>query len=428
MSLKNDIEELLRAQVITEETAADIHQYYEDKPGTANRRLIIIFGVLGALLSGMGVILIMAYNWIDLTVFTKSLISFIPLLIAQAFGLFTLLKRRYHREWREGSGVAIVLGMGACLFLISQIYHYPGTVSTLLFRWMLLILPVGYILNSGSASLLYIAGITWYTCLLSYFTSPYTEVWIYWLLLLLIIPYYIYLTRARFEGLTTVLHHWAIPVSLTIILGGFTVDHGVWMYIAYFSLFGLFFIIGNIPTFNRYPKLQNGYYMTGQVGSAIMLIMLSFKWFWEKLPEKIFSSGEVVWAPEFWIAALLTVGATGMLIMQNRYSKSLRYEPFAYVYLLFLICFFIGFYSVYAVVLINIILLVSGIWTIRKGNREGDFAELNFGLLIFTVLIFSRFFDSNISFLLRGLAFILVGMGFFFVNYRLYRKKLAHEK
>src|SRR5690606_37898099 len=97
MSLKKDIDELLQSEVITEETAVRIRQYYEDHSGSANHRLIVIFGVLGALLSGMGVILIMAYNWVELTTVTKSIIAFFPLLIAQIAGLYTVLGRRYER-------------------------------------------------------------------------------------------------------------------------------------------------------------------------------------------------------------------------------------------------------------------------------------------------------------------------------------------
>ncbi len=428
MSLKKDIDELLQSEVITEETAVRIRRYYEDHSGSASHRLIVIFGVLGALLSGMGVILIMAYNWVELTTVTKSIIAFFPLLIAQIAGLYTLLRRRDEQVWREGSGVAIVLGMGACLFLISQIFHYPGSIASLLLTWMLLILPVAYILNSSGASLLYIAGITYYTSHISYFFSSYSEVWIYWLLLLLILPYYYSIIKHRFYSYFTTLHHWAIPLSLTIVLGGFAGDQGVWMYFAYFSLFGLFFIIGNTPPFSRYQKFQNGFYLIGQIGSAIMLIMLSFKWFWKNLPEHIQPLNEIISASEFWLALAITLAATLLLIIRMRSSKSLRKEPFAYVFLAFIVCFYVGTITIYAFIFINVVILIVGIWTIRSANKKSDFAELNFGLLIFTVLIFSRFFDSNISFLLRGLAFILVGMGFFFVNYQLYRKKASHEK
>src|SRR5699024_10101792 len=162
MRLRKEIDELLQANVITEETAQKIREYYEGNSGSANRRLIVIFGILGALLSGMGVILIMAYNWADLSVAIKSIIAFVPLFIAQLAGFYTLGWQRHNPVWKEGSGVAIIMGVGACLFLISQIYNYPESENSLLFLWMLLILPVPYILNSGAASMIYIGGITYH--------------------------------------------------------------------------------------------------------------------------------------------------------------------------------------------------------------------------------------------------------------------------
>lgn len=428
MSLKNDIEELLSANVIDSDTAARIRKYYDEHPGSASHRLILIFGVLGALISGMGIILIMAYNWSDLSIQTKSIISFIPLALAQITGAFTLWQRQGRREWHEGSGVALFMAVGACLFLISQIYHFPGNATSLILTWMLLIVPVVYILDAGVVSLLFLVGITWYTSSLSYFSYPYSEAWEYWGLLFLILPYYVHLIRQRPQSMITTLHHWVVPFSLTIILGGFTTHYGLWMYIAYFSMFGMFFILGNSHPFRSYIKIQNGYYLIGQIGSAILLIMLSFKWFWKSLPEHIHPLSEAFRAPEFWLATLFTTSTLVMFLLRIRTYPGLLKEPFAYVFLFFPLCLYVGLISEFAYILVNLIIFVLAIMTIRKGNLSSDFTELNFGLLIVAVLIFSRFFDSNISFLIRGIAFILVGVGFFFVNYTMYRNKVAHEK
>src|SRR5690625_1705135 len=428
MSVRKEIDELLQANVITEETAQRIRQYYEENTGSANRRLVVIFGILGALLSGMGVILIMAYNWADLGIQTKTIMAFDPLLIAQIAGFYTLGWQRNNPVWREGSGVAIIMGVGACLFLISQIYNYPEAENYLLFIWMLLILPVPYLLNSGAASMIYLGGITYYGAYLGYFTSGTSDVWTYWLLLGAIFPYYIYLIRSRFHEFYTVIHHWIVPLSIIIVMGGFTGAHGLWMYFAYFSLFGAFFILGHLQPFSTYPHLQNGYYQMGQIGTAIMMIMLSFKWYWNQIPERLGEMVDPMGAPEFWFAVILMGLALILLLAGIRQNRSLITEPFAIMFLFFIPCFYVGTFSVYGYLLMNLLILITGVLTIRKGNLESDFAELNFGLLIFTVLIFSRFFDSNISFLLRGLAFIVAGLGFFLVNYRMYRKKLSYEQ
>lgn len=428
MSIRKEIDELLEAQVISEETAQKIRHYYEENTGSANRRLVVIFGILGALLSGMGVILIMAYNWADLGIRTKSIMAFVPLVIAQLAGFYTLGWQRNNPVWREGSGVAIIMGVGACLFLISQIYNYPETENFLLFTWMLLILPVPYILNSGAASMIYIGGITYYGAYLGYFTNNIADAWTYWLLLGAIFPYYIFLMRRRLHEFYTVIHHWIVPLSIVIVMGGFTGAHGLWMYFAYFSMFGVFFILGHLFPFTTYPNLQNGYYQMGQVGTAIMMITLSFKWFWNHIPRRLGELVQPTGAPEFWFAGWWTVLAIVLLVVGIRQNRTLIKEPFAYIFLVFILCFYVGTFSLSGYFLINLLILITGVLTIRKGNLASDFAELNFGLLIFTVLIFSRFFDSNISFLLRGLAFIVAGLGFFLVNYRMYRKKLSYEK
>jgi hypothetical protein len=49
----------------------------------------------------------------------------------------------------------------------------------------------------------------------------------------------------------------------------------------------------------------------------------------------------------------------------------------------------------------------------------------NVGLLTIIVLIVTRFFDINISFLWRGLVFMALGIGFFLTNYLLIKRAKA---
>ncbi|MFT6335528.1 MAG: putative membrane protein [Saprospiraceae bacterium] len=63
MSLINDIEKLIGEGIISEETANRIKNYYKSKEVKSSNRLLVIFGVLGAFLIGLGIILILAHNW-----------------------------------------------------------------------------------------------------------------------------------------------------------------------------------------------------------------------------------------------------------------------------------------------------------------------------------------------------------------------------
>src|SRR5690625_4458272 len=133
-------------------------------------------------------------------------------------------------------------------------------------------------------------------------------------------------------------------------------------------------------------------------------------------------------APEFWFAVILMGLALILLLAGIRQNRSLITEPFAIMSLCFIPCFDVGTFSVYGYLLMNLLILITGVLTIRKGNLQSDLAELNFGLLIFPVLIFSRLFDSNISFLLRVYAFIVVILGFLMIHYLMYRKKLSYDE
>jgi uncharacterized membrane protein len=92
MSIRNDISDLLKAEIITQETADRIHAYYKSKGGSSTNRLFVVFGILGAILIGLGITLIIAHNWDELSRSTKTVIAFIPLLTGQALCGFTLMK------------------------------------------------------------------------------------------------------------------------------------------------------------------------------------------------------------------------------------------------------------------------------------------------------------------------------------------------
>ena len=92
MNISKDLKELIDANVISTEAADKIDSYYKSKESTSANKLFIVFGVLGALLVGLGVILILAHNWDNLSKIVKTTLAFIPLIIGQLLCLFTLLK------------------------------------------------------------------------------------------------------------------------------------------------------------------------------------------------------------------------------------------------------------------------------------------------------------------------------------------------
>ena len=153
MSLKNDIQDLLNADIISSETAERIQTYYQRKKGQNSNRLFIVFALLGAILIGLGIILIIAHNWDELPRMIKTIFAFVPLIIGQGLCAYTLWKRKESTAWRESSSVFLFFAVGASISLISQIYNIPGNVSSFVLTWMLLILPLVYLLRSSVTSL-----------------------------------------------------------------------------------------------------------------------------------------------------------------------------------------------------------------------------------------------------------------------------------
>ena len=100
-------------------------------------------------------------------------------------------------------------------------------------------------------------------------------------------------------------------------------------------------------------------------------------------------------------------------------------------FIAFAFIFIIGINSsTIAAVLINLLVFTMGVLTIRQGADENHLGILNYGLLIITALVICRFFDAKISFFIRGILFLLIGFGFFFVNYWMLkkRKEMTNDK
>nr|MBP6695882.1 DUF2157 domain-containing protein [Saprospiraceae bacterium] len=88
--LQKDIEELLHKDIIDEKTAEKIYNYYRHKKSNSENPLFIVFGILGAILVGLGIILIIAHNWDHLSRLVKTVIVFIPMAISQILCGYTL--------------------------------------------------------------------------------------------------------------------------------------------------------------------------------------------------------------------------------------------------------------------------------------------------------------------------------------------------
>ncbi|HTE32837.1 MAG TPA: DUF2157 domain-containing protein [Chryseolinea sp.] len=415
--------ELVEARMITEETAGQIRDYYASKPNPAANRLFIVFGILGALLVGMGIVLILAHNWDVLSKPAKLTIGLLPLLTGQSLAAYLLFKKSTSQGWKEATACFLFFGVGISIAIVSQVYNMGGTLGSFLFFWMALALPIVYVLRSSMASMLYICGITWYACETGYFSYPHDHALRYWILLLLTLPFYYFeFIRTERKNNFFYFHNWLLTLSLTICLGLFADHTEELMVVAYVSLFSIFVMLSTIKAFNTDRILTNAFLITGSLGIIGLLLALSFQFYWEELPGYL--PKEILTTPEFIVTVLLSAIAGVLLTIILKSNRFGEVNIKAFAFLLFILLFILGMSSpVLAQIAVNVVILVFAVSTILSGARQNHLGVLNYGLAIVTALIICRFTDTDFSFVVRGLLFIVVGAGFFAANYFMVKKR-----
>jgi hypothetical protein len=224
----------------------------------------------------------------------------------------------------------------------------------------------------------------------------------------------------------TSVFNWFLPLSVLIILGAFINNNGIFGYLMYITFFGLLYNLGKLPFFINQKLRRNGYLVLGSLGTIFMLMLASFEWLWVD----VFRDDILFNCQEGYISIILFISALAVLVYNFLKKSTIGFNLFQYVFILFTSIFFIGFSNhSLPIVLVNLLILALGVMAIKIGADKFHFGILNYGLLIISILIVCRFFDTNMSFVLRGLLFVGVGVGFFATNYMMLKKqKLIKNK
>ena len=73
--------------------------------------------------------------------------------------------------------------------------------------------------------------------------------------------------------------------------------------------------------------------------------------------------------------------------------------------------------------LLNGFVLGLGVFTLLRGIRAGRIFEANLGMLVVAILAIARFFDNDFEFVLKGIAFIAIGLGFLVTNLVVFKRR-----
>jgi uncharacterized membrane protein len=425
--LYRELPALMSNGIITAEIAGKLRVYYgEIKEGSKSRIALILFGVLGALLVGSGIILLLAHNWDELSRATRTVLSFAPLLIGQALAGWTLARKNESVAWREGTATFFILAIGASISLIGQTYHISGDMGKFLLTWMLLSVPLVYLFGATAPALLYLGGITAWAGVRQYEAG---HALFFWPLAALIIPHFWQAVKENRYGIRAIWLMWGISLSFCVATGIVLEGAlpGLWI-VVYSGFFAALFLVGSSYFGEALTLWQRPFQTFGATGIAVLAFLLTYKWPWERIGWQYYQTGAAFHS----IAAIfdyVLAAALGLVTLYFLFGQKHHWQITPLLFGVMPIVSIIGYVvtaaltsEAFTLVLFNFYLFVLGLTTTISGIRNGHLGTVNAGMLILAALIVARFFDSDLEFVIRGLAFILVGIVFLLANWIIIRK------
>lgn len=401
--LKAELPELQRRGVLDAATAERLLQHYADPvmatPVTAARRSQILTAILGALLVGLGLLLLVAHNWEAWSRAMRVAVSVVPLVLAQGLGLWVLLRRHQDTAWTEGVAVFGLAAFAAALALVGQLYHFPSDLDRYLLTVGLMGLPLVYLFRSSVVA----AGVAAAALGWTLSSHPRPDPAAIVLLFAALLPH---VMAAPPSGWRRWLLAETLPplAAVALLVTLFDAERLALLWIL--TVLGLLWL--------RYPpgQIQNWraplprYGFAGVLVSALVMSGLDA---WGAPPDVPASVG--------WSQGLL-VGIFALALLGLALRALLRGDLLAAAGALPALVYGIGIgvdlrpLALVLAVVFNGYVLLIGLALIRIGLLQSRLRLAQSGLVLLAVLILLRFFDSDLPFSLRGLAFILVGAGF----------------
>ena len=429
--LHSQLASLVDKGVIDDATSKRLQGHYDMDHVVADRSLsvmTIILSAIGGLLVGGGVILIFAHNWDQIDRPMRAVLAFTPLLISQVLTVMALFPRHRSQAWNETAAVLMFCAVPACIALIGQTYHISSDTEAFLTWWFVLLLPIIYLLKAHLTALLLIVLATVLGC---FYRSP------YWLCLLALMPYWWLVSFRDQQSIRQSQFAWLYCLSLAIVLPAIVLHFTLFFGNNEFMVMMMLMLLSGALAMYLYggnfePKLgfwKRPFTNVGAVGTSVCGLILTFSDPWEKLLGDEFSMSDTfltVWHAGIlgWLLITLFMGLLLVTIRRAIY----RLLPFSVLWLLVLLSFILPDKDIIAIslaVTVNILMVAAGIWYALLGLKQHSTSQLNFGLLLVMSILMMRFFDQDLSFIGRGIAFIVMGSIFIAINVWYSRRRVS---
>ncbi len=410
--------------ILSEEQVEKIQAHFgptETKP--AYNWAFIIISVIGVLLVGGGIILIFAYNWDNLSRSWRTVLSIAPLALGLAIYGYMLFRQRQSTAWVEGAATFLMLMLASSIALVSQTYHIMGTTEEFLLTWLVPSIALLYLAPSSLCAIIYYIGIAaWATE-----TRGSDAVW-YWALLAAGLAHLWWAWRRK-EAVRYRLVAWA--VALAFPFGWFgTIEQSILLYGFWGSalVLGLMYLLEAFaPGEQHVNPVAQPFRTFGVVAVYVFLMVLTYLENYDPVQvEQLWEgNGYAPWAVRINLAVWIAfVGGYGWLLWRRWQDMPVHgyFTALFPVFLLLLLLIAPGMNNWITRLAANLYLMAWGVAYLYAGIRYSRMGLVNLGMLIVLALISFRFFDTDWSYLAKGIAFVGLGLAFLGTNLVLSRR------
>ncbi|MBN2653234.1 MAG: DUF2157 domain-containing protein [Spirochaetales bacterium] len=403
-------------QIISADQSKKIIEYFssDDVARKQRSQIVGVFSTLAGLLIGLGVILLVSFNWNELGRVAKTILSFVPWGISTA-GLVYVFFNKKSKILTEGAALLQVLSTGAGLSLLALIYPSGGEIYNLLFLWLICTLPVMYLMNSVSISALYLIILTQWTGSIQFFSL---NGHYFWIMLAIWLPYLFFAKKKSQSHF--IVQQWFLVATLLINLGIVMEKAAPGLWILNYSLLAVSFVfIGALLERGEDYKFSP-FLVSGILALLVLGITYSCEWPWDGISwhlrrEKGIFAAAVIDYVVLGGLSLSALTTAIILIVKKHY-----YFP---ILLIFPIGTIIAFstsmdneFSLFQPLFYNIFVFAFAIFLVVMGTNRKRLLEINCGVGALLVLICIRFFSSDLGILATGIGFIFAGIVLIILN------------
>jgi uncharacterized membrane protein len=424
--LKTESERWVREGIVSSEQAGRIRGLYPASASTAPAGLswgLIVFFGIGAVVVGLGIILLFAYNWSAIPKAGKLALVFGLVVSAHGLGL----RFRNTNDWRvmlgEGLSLLGTMSFGAGIWLIAQIYHIDEHFPNGFLFWGLGALAMAWAMPSVAQALLATVVLTIWGCMeVSEFGIP-----VDWGSFLIVFGIGGLVWRMRSAVLAGV-GLAGLYFMLLFNAGHWAGTNGV--FFAAFSL-SVLLIAGAKLADERYAteRMRSVMNFYGVGGFLFCAYVLTFEGAADDLFRASWRDREISIAFLSYRWGLMTLALAAWGVVALRFFKKSEgsvalNEWFYPLSLLFVASITLTGFDhpelLVAVVFNLAVLGLSTMWIVR-GCREGALRLTVNGSLLLAAVVFARYFDLFNSLAARGAAFVVFG-GILFAEGFYYRR------